>query len=145
MSIFPYFLCLKLFDDSWGHSYIRLLIIDIKFRFTCGECNMYLNFVKFLVIMLSIVGLNIIISNFLAFKETLFFLVILKQALNHFYLFVKLFELLFTTKRFVSSAKWWSELYWVARWISMMKKIKTRGPIVDLFGSTYFYCLMLDW
>ena len=34
--IFPYFLSLKSFGNSWGNSYTKFAILDITFRFTCG-------------------------------------------------------------------------------------------------------------
>ena len=72
-----------------------------------------------LVIILFFV-LNIIISVLLAFKESLF-------ALTH------------------SEVEQNTELYWTARWRSLMNKIKSRGPKTDPCGISPFNCLMLDW
>ena len=32
---------LKSFGNSWGNSYTKFAILDIKFRFTCGESGLY--------------------------------------------------------------------------------------------------------
>ena len=36
-------LSLKSFGKSWGDSYTKFAILGIKFRFTCGESDLYLN------------------------------------------------------------------------------------------------------
>ena len=58
-SIFPNFLrslSLKSFGNSWGNSYNKFAILDIKFRFTCVESDLYQNIFKFPNIMTRIVG-----------------------------------------------------------------------------------------
>ena len=46
----------KLFSNSWGNSYIKFSIIDIKFRFICCELKLYKIIEMFQNIMTSIVG-----------------------------------------------------------------------------------------
>ena len=41
VSQFPKILSLKSFDNSWGNSYTKFAIQDIKCRFTCGELDLY--------------------------------------------------------------------------------------------------------
>ena len=41
ISLFPRFLSLMSFGNSWGNSYIKFLILNIKFRFTCDEWRLY--------------------------------------------------------------------------------------------------------
>ena len=48
ISLFPR--NLKSFGNSWGNLYIRFLILDIEFRFTWGEWNVFENFENFQVI-----------------------------------------------------------------------------------------------
>ena len=56
--LFPKILNLRLLDDYWGHSCTKILILDIKLRFTCGEPNLYLYVGKFKKIMTRIVGVE---------------------------------------------------------------------------------------
>ena len=50
-------LSLTLFRNSWGNSYTKFAILDIKFRFTCGDADLYQNTVKFQHIITRIVEL----------------------------------------------------------------------------------------
>ena len=52
-------LSLKSLGNSWGNSYIKFFMIDVKFRFICGELKLYKNIEMFQNIMTSIVGLLI--------------------------------------------------------------------------------------
>ena len=70
-----YFLKLKLFGNSWGNSYTKFAIVDIKFRFTCGESDLYQIIVKFQNIKTSIVGIYV--------KTSWFLLHNLLQVCNH--------------------------------------------------------------
>ena len=56
ISLFPKILSLKLFGNSWGNSYTKFAILDITFRFTCGESDLYYNIAKFQNIMTKIVA-----------------------------------------------------------------------------------------
>ena len=51
ISLFPKFLNLKSYGNSWSTSYVRFLVQNIEFRFTWGEWYVYQNFVKFQVVM----------------------------------------------------------------------------------------------
>ena len=41
ISSFPKILSFKSFGNSWGKSYTKFIILEIKSRFTCGESNLY--------------------------------------------------------------------------------------------------------
>ena len=41
VSLFPEILSLKLFCNSWGSSYTKFIVLDIKFRFNCGKSDLY--------------------------------------------------------------------------------------------------------
>ena len=41
MSINPQILILRFFSNSWGNSYTKFIVIDIKFRFACSESNLH--------------------------------------------------------------------------------------------------------
>ena len=41
ISLFSKILNLRLFGDSWDNSCTKIFILDVKFRFTCGESNLY--------------------------------------------------------------------------------------------------------
>ena len=56
ISLFPKMLSLKLSGNSWGNSYTKFTILDIKFHFTCGESDVCLTIVKFQNIMTKVVG-----------------------------------------------------------------------------------------
>ena len=43
--------------SSSGNSYTKFVIIGMKFRFTCGQSDLYSNFLKSLIIMANIAGL----------------------------------------------------------------------------------------
>ena len=46
---------LKVFGNSWGNSYTKFVILDIKVRFTCGKSDLYWNIVEFYNIFIRIV------------------------------------------------------------------------------------------
>ena len=46
LRFFQYFLSFKSFGNSWGYSYTKLVILDISFRFTCGEFGPVLKYCK---------------------------------------------------------------------------------------------------
>ena len=56
ISLFPRILSLKLFGNSWGNSCTKFAILDITFRFTFGESDLYYNIAKFQNIMTKIVA-----------------------------------------------------------------------------------------
>ena len=41
VSLFPEILSLKSFCNSWGSSYTKFIVLDIKFRFNCGKSDLY--------------------------------------------------------------------------------------------------------
>ena len=41
ISLFPKILSLKLSGDSWGSWYAEFAMLDITFRFACGESDLY--------------------------------------------------------------------------------------------------------
>ena len=47
ISFFLKIIRLSSFGNSWGNSHIKLLILDIKFRFTRGEWSLYKSLKKF--------------------------------------------------------------------------------------------------
>ena len=53
--LFPKNLSLKSFGNSWNNSYTKFAMLDIKFRFTCGESNLCQHNLKFQNIMTKIV------------------------------------------------------------------------------------------
>ena len=40
-SQFPKILSTKLLGNSWGNTYAKFVILDTKFRFACGESDLY--------------------------------------------------------------------------------------------------------
>ena len=99
---------------------------------------------RYLLIVLFL-GFNIIISVFLAFKESLFAhthsTISFRSLLTFLFNFLSYFS---TARRFASSANWWTEPYWTARWRSLMNKIKSRWPKTDPCCTPYFNYFMLD-
>ena len=43
MSINPQILIPRFFSNSWGNSYTKFIVIDIKFGFACSESNLHEN------------------------------------------------------------------------------------------------------
>ena len=70
--LFPKILSLNSFGHSWGNSYTKISILDITFRFTCGQSVLYSNIVKLKNMMTMIVWKTFIC--FLHFKRWLQFL-----------------------------------------------------------------------
>ena len=56
VSINPQILIFKLFSNSWGNSYTKFIVIDIKFRFACSESNLHEDNVNCQNILSPIVG-----------------------------------------------------------------------------------------
>ena len=48
------------FGNSWGNSYTKFAILDIKLRLTCVESDLYENIVKFQNIMSKILGYSLL-------------------------------------------------------------------------------------
>ena len=53
--LFPNFLNIKLFDNSWCNYYTKFIVLDIKSRFAFGESTLHVNTVNCQKIIASIV------------------------------------------------------------------------------------------
>ena len=64
ISQFPQIVSLTLFGNLWDNSYTRTLILEIKFRFNCGDLDLYYRFSHSVIIkkVLHFHGLNIILK-----------------------------------------------------------------------------------
>ena len=67
--IFPNFQSLKSFGKSWGKSCTKFAILDVKFRVTCDESDLYQNIVEFQNIMTRIVDLEVFYIKVTEFKN----------------------------------------------------------------------------
>ena len=105
------------FRNSWGNSYTKFVMLNIKFRFTCGHSDLYWNIVKFQNIMIRIVGWLIACRQIILPPSNYNFLTFCLWRRGYHYCTTSFYEALTqvlgrfkSCSRRVGDSRWWGSL-----------------------------------